>query len=132
MDTGLAAFLSGFRSEGELFASSLAGAFWESYVYGQIIRKETSRGGSRPVYYWRTVSGPEVDLVIEQAGGAVVAIECKWKGHPDIADAAGLRALAEAEKGRVTEKYVVCRTQVTYKLPDGTWVMNLSELLNNL
>ncbi|MEI9479445.1 MAG: hypothetical protein WCO26_23140 [Deltaproteobacteria bacterium] len=61
-----------------------------------------------------------------------MAIECKLKEHPDIADAAGLRALAEAEKGRIKEKFVVCRTKVTYKLPDGTWVMNLQELLRNV
>jgi uncharacterized protein len=29
LDTGLAAFLAGFRSEEELLASSYAGAFWE-------------------------------------------------------------------------------------------------------
>jgi len=132
LDTGLAAFLAGFRSEEDLFASSLAGAFYESYVFGQIIRHTASQGGSMPINYWRTANGPEVDLVIEQAGGTIMAIECKLKEHPDIADAAGLRALAEAEKGRIKEKFVVCRTKVTYKLPDGTRVMNLPELLRNV
>lgn len=131
-DTGLAAFLSGFRSEAELFASSLAGAFWESHVFGQIIRHVASQGGSMPIHYWRTANGQEVDLVIEQAGGTVMAIECKWKEHPDIGDAAGLRALAEAEEGRVKKRYVVCRTKATYKLSDGTWVISLRELLKQL
>jgi hypothetical protein len=132
-DTGLAAFLSGFRSEEELFASSAAGAFWESYVSGQVIREAASRGAAMPIlHHWRTASGPEVDLVIEQAGEAVAAIECKWKERPDIADAAGLRALVEAEKGRVKERYIVCRTSATYKLADGTWVMSLAELLKTL
>ena len=132
LDTGLAAFLAGFRSEEDLFASSLAGAFWETYVFGQIIRKAASQGISIPIFYWRTANGPEVDLVIEQAGGTVIAIECKLKEQPNIADADGLQALAKAEKGRIKEKFVVCRTKVPYKLSDGTWVMNLSELLRNL
>jgi predicted AAA+ superfamily ATPase len=132
LDTGLAAFLSGFRSEKDLFASSLAGAFYESYVFGQILRQAASRGNSTPINYWRTANGQEVDMVIEQGGGTVVAIECKLKEHPDSADSAGLRSLAEVEKGRIKEKFVVCRTKVTYKLPDGTWVMNLPELLKNL
>jgi uncharacterized protein len=131
-DTGLASFLSGFRSEAELFSSSLTGSFWESHVFGQLIRQAASQGVAAPIHYWRTANGPEVDVVIEQAGGAIMAIECKWKEHPDIADAAGLRALAEAEEGHVKEKYVVCRTNVTYKLPDGTWVMSLSEFLKQL
>jgi hypothetical protein len=132
LDTGLAAFLAGFRSEKDLFASSLAGAFYESYVFGQIIRQAASRGDSAPINYWRTANGPEVDMVIEQAGGKVVAIECKLKENPASGDASGLRSLAEAGKTRIKEKFIVCRTKVTYKLPDGTWVMNLPELLKNL
>jgi len=129
LDTGLAAFLAGFRSEGEggLFASSLAGAFWECHVFGQIIRKSASQGNVLPVYYWRTANGPEVDLVIERTGGGIIAVECKWKEHPDIADTAGLRKLAEVEKERIKGKFIVCRTKAAYRLPDGTWVMNLQQ-----
>ncbi len=132
LDTGLAAFLSGFRSEKDLFASSLAGAFWESHVFGQIVKQAASLGSFTPVNFWRTANGPEVDFVIEQAGGKIIAIECKFKEHPDITDASGLRALADAEKGRIKEKFVVCRTKVTYKLSDETWVVNPSELLKSL
>jgi predicted AAA+ superfamily ATPase len=132
LDTGLAAFLSGFRSENDLFASSLAGAFWESHVFGQIMKQAASLGSSAPVNFWRTANGPEVDLVIEQAGGEVMAIECKFKEYPKIADASGLRALADTEKGRIKEKFVVCRTKVAYKLSDGTWVVNPSELLKSV
>jgi len=132
LDTGLAVFLAGFRSEEDLFKSSLAGAIWESYVFGQILRQTGSKGDSTTINYWRTANGPEVDLVIEEGGGRVVAVECKLKERPDIADSAGLRALDEAEKGRINKKFVVCRTKVTYKLSDGTWVVNLPELLRTL
>jgi predicted AAA+ superfamily ATPase len=69
LDTGLAAFLAGFRSEQDLFNSSLAGAFWESHVFGQIIRHYASIGDPESISYWRTASGPEVDMVMERAGG---------------------------------------------------------------
>jgi predicted helicase len=81
--------------------------------------------------FWRTANGPEVDLVIEQAGGKAMAIECKFKEHPGKADAAGLSALAESEKGGIRKKVIVCRTKVTYKLSDDTLVVNTSELLKN-
>lgn len=132
LDTGLAAFLSGFRSEENLFASSLAGAIWETHVFGQIIKLAASRGISSPLNFWRTANGPEVDLVIEQAAGKVTAIECKFKEHPGKEDAAGLRALAESEKGSIIKKVIVCRTKVTYKLQDDTFVINTSELLKNI
>ncbi|MBU1183181.1 MAG: ATP-binding protein [Proteobacteria bacterium] len=127
LDTGLAAFLAGFRSEEALFASSLAGAFWESHVFGQIVKQSASEGDDSVVHYWRTANGAEVDLVIEQAGGMALAIECKWKEHPNITDAAGLRALEAVEKGRIKEKFILCRTKATYKLADGTWVMNMKQ-----
>lgn len=132
LDTGLAVFLAGFRDEEDLFNSSLAGPIWESYVYGQILRQAGSQGEPITINYWRTANGPEVDLVLEQGGRSVVAIECKLKERPDLADCAGLRALEEAEKGRIKKKFVVCRTKATYKLSDGTWVLNPSELLKNL
>jgi hypothetical protein len=131
LDTGLAAFLSGFRSEEELFASSFAGAFWETHVFGQILKNLASQGSAAPVNFWRTANGPEVDLVIDQAGRPLVAIECKFKEHPGLADASGLRALADAEKKRIKEKFLVCRTKVAYKLSDGTWVVNPSEFLKS-
>ncbi len=129
LDTGLAAFLAGFRTEGDLFASSFVGAFWESHVCGQIIRQAAYRGWHFPICYWRTAGGAEVDLVLEKGGGMAEAIECKWKEQPDISDTAGLRSLESVEAGRITEKYLICRTPVSYRLSDGTWVMNLQEWL---
>lgn len=132
LDTGLAAFLSGFRSERDLFASPLSDAFWESHVFGQIVRQAATRDEKAPICYWRTAGGPEVDLVIEQAGGTLIGVECKWKEQPGLADAAGLRALEAAEKGRVTQKMIVCRTHVAYTLSDGTWVVNVADALKRV
>jgi len=129
LDTGLAAFLAGFRSAEALFSSPLAGAFWDSHVFGQILRHSASAGEASVLHYWRTTNGAEVDLVMEEAGGAAIAVECKWKEHPGDADAAGLRALEAAEKDRITGKFILCRTQAAYKLADGTWVMNLPQFL---
>lgn len=131
LDTGLAAFLAGFRSARELAASALVGAFWESHVFGQIMRQAASYADAAPVGYWRTAGGPEVDVVIERTG-ALTAIECNWKEHPGPADAAGLKALEAAEPGRVRQKMIVCRTKAAYRLSDGTWVVNASDALKRL
>ena len=131
LDTGLAAFLAGFQSARELIASALVGAFWESHVFGQIVRQAASRADAAPVGYWRTAGGPEVDIVIERAG-ALLAIECKWKEHPGPADAGGLKALEATERGRVKQKMIVCRTKAAYRLADGTWVVSPSDALKRL
>ena len=132
LDTGLAAFLAGFRSAADLFASPYAGAFWESHVFGQVVRQAAARGESALPMYWRTASGHEVDLVMERGGGRVWAIECKFKERPDGADAAGLRAMEQAQKGLVKERIIACRTSVPYKLVDGTWVVDVAELLKRV
>jgi predicted AAA+ superfamily ATPase len=132
LDTGLAAFLAGYYSEEDLMASPQAGAFWETHVFNQILKQEACRAVSRPICYWRSANGPEVDLVIELSGKQILAVECKLKEHPDSGDAAGLSALTATEKGRAVETIVVCRTAAAYRLADGTWVMNLPDLLQKL
>ena len=130
LDSGLAAFLAGFGSERELTSSAAAGAFWETHVFGQILRQAAHRADSRKLLYWRTAAGPEVDWVIERAGGMLTAIECKWKEQPADADTAGLRALQAAEAGRIKQKLIVCRTGAKYRLADGTWVVSTTDALD--
>jgi predicted AAA+ superfamily ATPase len=132
LDTGLAAFLAGLRTERDLAASALAGAFWESHVYGQIVRQAAARPGSAPAAYWRTAGGPEVDLVLERAGGDIAAIECKWSEQPAPRDAAGLKALQAAEGARVKEAMIVCRTKAAYRLPGGIRVLPTSDALKRI
>jgi len=132
LDTGLASFLAGFRTSKELFESSYAGAFWETYVFGQVVRLFAGLGVRVPLCYWRTVSGHEVDLLVERSPGSVIAIEAKCKEQPGLDDAAGLRALESAEGGSIKEKVIVACTQVSYRLADGTWVTGLKDLMEML
>lgn len=132
LDTGLASFLAGFHSSQELMDSSFAGAFWEGYVCGQIKRFYANQGMRMPLYYWRTVTGQEVDIVIEKSPGSIIAIEAKWKEHPTLDDAVGLNALSSAYKGKIKMKIIVARTEVRYQLRDGSWVMGMNDLLEML
>lgn len=132
LDTGLASFLAGFASSRELFSSNHAGAFWETYVFGQVLRFYRSLGSRVPLYYWRTVSGHEADLLVEQSPGSIIAIEAKRKEQPGLDDASGLRALDLAEKGVIKERVLVARTAVRYRLDDGTWVVGMEGLAGML
>lgn len=57
-----------------------------------------ARLGRAEVAYWRTVSGAEVDFVVE-AGGWLLPIEIKSAARPRLSDAAHFRAPGE-EDGR--------------------------------
>ena len=132
LDTGLASFLAGFRRSQDIMDSSFACAFWEGYVFGQIKRFYANRGMRVPLYYWRTVNGQEVDIVIEESLGSIIAVEAKWKEHPAPDDAAGLNALSSTYEGKIKMKVIVARTEARYQLRDGSWVMRMKDLLEVL
>ncbi len=89
-DPALAIFLAGYYDVATLQAARELGAFFESWVVHHLrVLAEllTPRGR---LFYWRTTSGQEVDLVVEQ-GQRLLAIEMKWSQTVRFADAAGLR-----------------------------------------
>lgn len=132
LDTGLAAFLMGYRRAQELAASPHAGPLWESCVYGQILRRAAARGSAPAPLYWRTAEGHEVDIVIEGPGGMLIAIECKWAEQPGDRDGRGLAAFARAQARATRERMIVCRTPAAYRLADGTRVVDLAHALRRL
>ena len=127
-DTGLACYLMGFKSKEDAFSSPLAGALWETFVTNQVIRHYAFQGKKPPLWYWRTPYGQEVDLIIEEGGGKITAIECKLSEHPDFNDCRGLRAL-ELFYGKesILSSYIACRTSVPYKLARNISVVDGSQ-----
>lgn len=127
-DTGLACYLMGFKSKQDILSSPLAGALWETFVTNQIIRHYASQGKRSPLWYWRTPYGQEVDLIIEEGGGKLTAIECKLSEHPTTKDCAGLRALeAFYGKNSIVGSYIACRTPMKYRLEPKILAVDGSE-----
>jgi predicted AAA+ superfamily ATPase len=91
-DTGLAAFLMGFEKLEEVMRHPVSGALWETHVVMQVVRHYFSEGRQLPIWYWRTVHGAEVDLLIEK-GGQFIAIEVKATENPDEKALKGIQAL---------------------------------------
>jgi uncharacterized protein len=81
LDTGLAAFLAGFRTANDLRQSTLVGAFFETLVLGQIVRHMAAKGQKPNVYFFRDHYGHEVDFLIP-VGEKLVLLECKWSETP--------------------------------------------------
>jgi predicted AAA+ superfamily ATPase len=51
-------------------------------------------------YYWRTASGQEVDIVLEDSAGHLVGVEVKASATLHGGDLRGLQALADATRNR--------------------------------
>ncbi len=89
-DTGLAIHLAGHDEP--------AGAHLENLILTDLLAWKESRTDATEIFYWRTASGDEVDLVIE-TGGKLVPIEVKATARPKQADAKHLRTFRD-EYGR--------------------------------
>jgi hypothetical protein len=53
------------------------GALWENFVIAERLKHLHYRRELASLYFWRTYSGSEIDIV-EEAGGRISAYECKW------------------------------------------------------
>lgn len=94
-DTGLMAYLLGLSRERLVTEGTLAGPLLENFVVMEL-RKQAAWSRTRPqVFHFRTLTGQEVDIVLEDAAGKLVGIEVKASGTVDGKDFRGLRALAE-------------------------------------
>lgn len=118
-DTGLAAFLMGFESWQAVTRNPHVGALWETHVVMQVVKHYYALGKSAPLWFWRTIPGDEVDLLIEQ-GGRFVAVECKYAENVDEKDLKGLRALKK-EYGATSliAGYVASRSDRSYPLSES-------------
>jgi predicted AAA+ superfamily ATPase len=76
LDTGLASWLLGIRSEEVLGLHPLRGALFENWVVAEFIKARYNRGQAADLYFWRDSAGHEVDLLYETAQG-LQAVEIK-------------------------------------------------------
>lgn len=80
-DSGILHSLAGLRDLEQVLGHPLCGASWEGYCIEQIL-------GLLPkdavASHYRTHAGAEVDLVIERAGGEVLAVEIKRTLSPKV------------------------------------------------
>ena len=67
MDTGLCAFLCGWTDAKIMEASSMAGAFFETYVVSEIVKSIRNAGEriENTLYYYRDRDQKEVDLIFD-------------------------------------------------------------------
>lgn len=82
LDTGLAAYLTKWKTSEVLESGTMAGSFFENYVIVEIIKSYNNSGELRPpVYFYRDKEKREIDLIIEQ-NGKLYPIEIKKTANP--------------------------------------------------
>jgi predicted AAA+ superfamily ATPase len=94
----------------------MAGAIFETVVLLEIVKSLLGRGTMPQIYFFRTPSGIEVDLVLD-VNGMLTPIEIKLSASPRIAMANGISKFRELFAGKVSRRsYVVHAGNVVLSL----------------
>jgi hypothetical protein len=106
-DTGLLTYLLGADRERLEEDSSVLGRALENFVVTEL-RKQSSWSKTKPqLFHFRTQSGQEVDVVMEDSGGRLVGVEVKASATVTGGDFKGLHALREMTGNRLTRGVVL-------------------------
>lgn len=106
MDVGTLCYLAGLRDPAHAMAGPMGGAIFETAVVGEIYRSLVHRGAEPRLYFWRTATGTEVDLVFETDAG-LVPIEVKLASTLSPAMARGIEAFRRDYGPRVGRGFVI-------------------------
>ena len=95
-DTGLLAHLQGLTLERLEVNAGVIGGILENFILMEL-KKQSAWSDTQPqLFYWRTASGQEVDIVLEDSAGHLVGVEVKAGATLGQGDIHGLRTLANA------------------------------------
>ncbi len=76
IDTGIAAWLLGIRTEEQLNFHAQRGALFENLVVTEFLKSRFNEGRQADIYFWRDSKGLEIDLLLED-GGNLTPVEIK-------------------------------------------------------
>jgi len=117
------------RYDSEIFDPYLLGRLFEQFIITETLKWIRTSQKMVNLYYWRTNSGAEVDLLTERAGTLTGAYEIKWSRTIDRSQLTGLRSFQQDYPD--VPCHVVCNVDEPYML-GNVRVMNWREFLDNL
>jgi hypothetical protein len=126
-DTGTLCYLAGLKDPEHAAAGPLGGAIFETAVLLEIVKAFVNRGEEPQVYFWRTSTGVEVDLVVE-TGGRLIPIEVKLSATPRPAMANGIRAFQEDLGEKAGSGFVIHPGEVRLPLAPGVVALPFGSL----
>jgi predicted AAA+ superfamily ATPase len=107
-DTGLASYLSGINEERINTEPQLLGMLLENFVVVELKKQLTWTSKVRAkLFHYRTQSGQEIDIILEDASGRCVGIEVKSSRTVTEKDFKSLKIFAEENKDKFVRGIVL-------------------------
>lgn len=126
-DTGMLCYLAGIRDLSHAAAGPMAGAIAETTMTIEVLKSYLHRGVEPRLYFWRTSTGDEVDLLIETTSG-LLPLEVKTTATPSPAMARGILRFRESVRNACPNGYVVHTGDVTLPLGGGVVALPFADL----
>lgn len=127
MDVGTLCYLAGLKNPEHAASGPMGGAIMETAVLSEIVKTLTHRGIDPQVYFWRTMAGTEVDIVVE-TGSKLVPIEVKLSATPRPAMASAVKIFRKDLGDKAMTGYVVHPGEVALPLGQGVSALPFAEL----
>ncbi len=127
-DTGLMAHLLQQTEQNLLLDSPLLGGLLESFVMMELRKLAAASIAQPQLFHMRSYDEAEVDVVLEQRGGAVIGIEVKATSNPGDRALGGLRKLAELSGSKFLFGMVLYTGSQVLPAGDHLWLVPIAAL----
>lgn len=121
-DVGTLCYLTGLRDPDHAAAGPMGGAIFETAVITEIYKTLLHRGEDPQLYFWRTSTGVEVDLLVEH-NQRLIPIEIKLSATPRPDMANGIKSLRKDLGEQAGPGYVIHTGEI--QLPLGEQIFSL-------
>ena len=85
MDTGLACYLTGWKTPEGVESGAMSGNMFETYVVSEIIKSYWHNGKQPDIYYYRDKEKREIDVLLHE-NGTLYPVELQNNSNPDKGD----------------------------------------------
>ena len=106
MDTGLAAYLTGWKTPEVIETGAMNGAFLETYILSEIIKSYWHNGKQANIFFYRDKDMKEIDIILEE-NNKLYPIEIKKKSNPNKNDIKNFNVLNKIGK-QIADGAVLC------------------------
>jgi len=126
LDTGLVAYLTGWKTAETAAQGAMAGQLFENHVVCELIKSYWHRGRDAPLWFWRTKDKKEIDVILEEEG-RLHPIEIKLTGSPTKTMANNILAFQKSDIA-VDDGTIICLTEQALPLTEGVTAIPTSWL----
>lgn len=120
-ETGMLVFLLGFHHWSEVMASRYWGAIWENAAIAEARKVRCQNADTRPLWFWRTAAGDEIDLLMETGPEEFHAVEVKASPLPTVRDASSFAKFSALHgEHSLQKKFLCCRVGSPHPINEGS------------